>query len=92
MGFLDTFMVVHNREIANSNARSANSARAIAQENLEEAVRQAAIKNAALREIKRLDPNNWLLNREARGRVGDEGEAFYRRTGNFPQLPPEIAE
>lgn len=92
MSFLESFAAVHNRTVANSNAGAANRARAIAVENAEEAAGQAAIKNAALRELKRVDPNNWLFNQSARNRLYSEGELYYRRTGEFPPLPPEVGE
>lgn len=79
-----------NAQIAESNADAADAAMALAKENAEIAARQFAIKNAALKELARLDPNNKLLKQSMRNAVGDEGIEFYRSTGQFPPLPLEV--
>lgn len=79
-----------NAKIAEANADAADAAMALAKENAEIAARQFAIKNAALKELARLDPSNRLLKQSMRNAVGDQGIEFYRSTGQFPPLPQEV--
>lgn len=97
MSATDTHLMINNANIARRNAgisdwnaQVASTNAQLAEENAEIAARQVMIKNYALRELARLDPNNWLFKQDMRNKAGDEGVAFYRKTGQLPPLPPEV--